>query len=82
MNKIAIKGSNKDGFKIIELLKSLGGINKWEFVGQKTDAFYYINSNNEIDNEYNFKDLKERNYNIYKTFQAYEKSLTINYSDI
>lgn len=30
---IAIKGDNKNGFKIIELLKSLGGSNRWDFIG-------------------------------------------------
>lgn len=80
--KIAIKGDNKNGSKIIELLKSLGGSNRWDFIGQRLDAFYYIDINNEIDNVDNSKTLKEKGYKIYNSFEVYEKSLTINYQDI
>lgn len=80
--KIAIKGDNKNGSKIIELLKSLGGSNRWNFIGQRLDAFYYININNDIDNVDNFKTLKEKGYKIYNSLEEYEQSLTINYQDI
>lgn len=80
--KIAIKGDNKNGSKIIELLKSLGGSNRWNFIGQRLDAFYYINIDGDIDNVDNFKTLKEKGYKIYNSLEEYEQSLTINYQDI
>lgn len=83
MQKIAIRGNYENGPKIIELLESLGGINRWSFVGQRLNCYYYINEDNNIDNDDLYFSQKQK-YKLYETLEEYEKELNkfINYQDI
>jgi hypothetical protein len=83
MKKIAIRGNYENGLKIIELLESLGGINRWNFVGQRLNCYYYINIDNNIDND-DLDFSQKQEYKLYETLEEYEKELNkfINYQDI
>lgn len=60
MKKIAIKGStnHEEQKEIIEILKSLGGENKHNFIGDMYWAYYYIDSYNIIDTTCDMDNLK------------------------
>lgn len=60
MKKIAIKGSidHEEQKEIIQILKSLGGENVHNFVGDMHWAYYYINSYNIIDTTCDINNLE------------------------
>ena len=79
--KIAIRGNYKEANKIIKLLESLGGKNRYDLVGNCSTSYYFINSNNYIVDKDKF--TIDKNYKLYESIEEYEQSLlTINYTDI
>ena len=43
MAKLAIRGHATRGKEVIEVLEMLGGINKWDYLGDRRPCIYYIN---------------------------------------
>lgn len=72
MKKIAIKGSknHEEQKEIIEILKSLGGENKHNFVGDMYWAYYYINNCNIIDTACSIDNLEGY---VLLTLEQYKK---------
>lgn len=49
--KLAIFGNEKKGSEVIEFLESIGGINQFNYKGDKSQNIYYINNSNIINVE-------------------------------
>lgn len=83
--KIAIRGTDdiKDGRKIIRLLQSLGGLYS-SLIGNLTNEYYHLTSNNEICAS--TKKQLDSDYELYESIKDYEKSINqdklINYQEI
>lgn len=73
MNKIAIKGHLHKGKEIIKILKSLGGINKANYIGTNTSLWYFINTNGYITSEF-FEHIP-KDYKKYTLKKYIQKSL-------
>lgn len=54
---LAFKGDVLKGQIIIDILKSLGGVNSENWFGDSSEFYYYINSNGTIVNTTNTTDL-------------------------
>lgn len=72
--KIAIRGNSKNGTKIIEYLKSIGGNNSYMSCdGEDDDMYYYIDSDRDINWEDDLDGLKDEGYTIIDTIPNINK---------
>ena len=74
--KLAIQGHPTRGKEVIQILESLGGINRYFLSGTCLTSFYYINKNN------NIKDAGKSlcNYTLY-TLEEFEKEFPFKVGD-
>lgn len=63
--KLAIFGNEKKGSEVIEFLESIGGINHFNYKGDKSQNIYYINNNNIINVEKWLSLPSKHNFSIY-----------------
>ena len=63
--KLAIFGNEKKGSEVIEFLESIGGINQFNYKGDKSQNIYYINNNNIINVEKWMSLPSKHNFSIY-----------------
>jgi hypothetical protein len=76
MKKIAIQGHPTRGKDVIKILKSLGGSNRWDFLGIRKDRYYFINDQKQID--YHSKEFMHNYHFLYTwyTLEEYEQKYT------
>ena len=75
---IAIKGHLKRGREVIQLLESLGGINKWNHIGECVNYAYYIDH---CDNIYSFGISGYHGYRKIYTLEEFEKEFPFKVGD-
>ena len=75
---IAIKGHLKRGREVIQLLESLGGINKWNHTGESVNSAYYIDHCNNI---YSFGISEYHGDRKIYTLEEFEKSFPFKIGD-
>lgn len=68
MEKIAIRGDEKNSRKIIEYFESIGK-NRYHWYGNANNLYYYINSDNEIDS----RNYPPEGYTLYESWCEFEK---------
>lgn len=80
--KIAIQGHNTRGKDVIKIFESIGGINKLRLNGDNSYAYYYINENNCIKNNYIDDELgvNTQQYKLY-TLEEFEKEFPFKIGD-
>lgn len=75
--KIAIQGHSTRGKEVIQILESLGGINRMNHRGRYTDYFYYISSD---DNTIAWTCIRPQYMNVF-TLEEFEKEFPFKVGD-
>ena len=70
-HKIAFRGDSTRGKEVINILEMLGGINKWEYLGDRQLCAYYINCDGIINYTSNIKGYNLQIFTIDEFIEKY-----------